>query len=240
MGRKIIRNILGPNLFSPSCGFRFFQLPHPLGFVISPPPVQLAYGRGLIPCGVVRVEQATTIAIRHITDRAEIRVNWHLLSPLRLRRPYRNWPSLPMKWTCVSASASFLYRASASCEEGVRCYSGDMPLYEYRCQEGHVTERIASIHDHQEAISCPYDLGIDPSIPNLAGEADGTENPCGKKAERIVSLPTIFSKDFRTAKWYERRKGAEPPIHGSASFPDQEAPTQNPISFSSPSPRKQA
>jgi putative FmdB family regulatory protein len=66
-----------------------------------------------------------------------------------------------------------------------------MPIYEYSCEAGHVTERLVSLNADIETIKC--------------GEC---ENP----AERIISLPTIFSEDFRTAQSYERRKQQPIPI----------------------------
>ena len=79
-----------------------------------------------------------------------------------------------------------------------------MPIYEYSCKAGHVTERLLSMNTAIETIACPA---------------------CGKPAERIISLPTIFSDDFSVAKSYERRKNSEPPIHGSASHPDTAPPS---------------
>lgn len=47
---------------------------------------------------------------------------------------------------------------------------------------------------------------------------------CGRLAKRIDSVTAGQSPDFAIAKDYERRKGQEPPIFGSASFPNTPRP----------------
>lgn len=90
-----------------------------------------------------------------------------------------------------------------------------MPLREFKCSSGHVQERLLFGNNDAKTMSVRC-------------------SECGLAARRIeISLPYVFSPDFLVARSYERRKNSEPPIHGSSSHPDTEAPSTRPLSFSS-------
>jgi putative FmdB family regulatory protein len=86
-----------------------------------------------------------------------------------------------------------------------------MPIYEFDCPAGHRTEVLMSVREADvNKIPCPT---------------------CDDVARRVQSLPATFSDDFAVAKGYEKRKGAEPPIHGSASHPTTEPVSTHPKIF---------
>jgi len=73
-----------------------------------------------------------------------------------------------------------------------------MPLYEFRCPRGHVTERLMNLDDAVDSIRCPAKM-----------RRPGT---CGQRANRAISAPVVFSEDFFTARNYEKRKDKAIPI----------------------------
>jgi hypothetical protein len=60
-----------------------------------------------------------------------------------------------------------------------------MPVYEYACPRGHVTEKFVSLSERPQFIDC---------------EGGASDSPCLHQAERIVSAPkTTFHANDRKA-----------------------------------------
>lgn len=100
-----------------------------------------------------------------------------------------------------------------------------MPLYEYRCEHGHVTERVMRMTDEQpETITCvqplvrpTHQLPIAATV--MASSQDVVESnptPCGARARRLFNVPAAIH--FKGAGFYstdvkgrvERRRRPNP------------------------------
>lgn len=71
-----------------------------------------------------------------------------------------------------------------------------MPLYEYKCEAGHVSTLVSSVKDYQKAIPCGHD-------------------GCGCVAERYITSAPMVRGDYAgyncpiTDKWIEGRRAHE-------------------------------